>query len=166
MSYWLLAAALCWQAAGARESGPPRFEHYPTTDIFHGKPAKLQLITPQEREFRTRLQEGLSAGANFAGHYIVIQWGCGAGCVMMAIVDALTGQIYKAPLPGTKEADFIVPLEGTMPPDKQGFEFRLNSNLMMIRGGCRAEGKYCGDYYFNWTGDKFVLIKQLLKPHN
>jgi hypothetical protein len=165
MCSWLLAAALCWQAA-VRESALLRFEDYPVGEIFHGKPAKLQLITPQEREFRTRLQEGLAQGANFAGHYTVIQWGCGAGCVMMAIVDALTGRIYKAPLPGTKEADFIVPLDRALPPDKEGFEFRLNSGLMMIRGGCRAEGKYCGDYYFNWTGDKFVLIKQLLKPHN
>ena len=32
-----------------------------------------------------------SKGPNFAGHYFVVNWGCGSGCLMLVIVDAMTG---------------------------------------------------------------------------
>jgi hypothetical protein len=37
---------------------------------------------------------------NFAGRYVVISWGCGSQCVLMAIVDAKTGIVYDPPLSG------------------------------------------------------------------
>jgi hypothetical protein len=70
----------------------PRFEEYPVTDIFHGIPAAPKLTTPMERLYRTRIREGVTkgigvmkegieqAGPNFAGHYIVVTWGCGSPC--------------------------------------------------------------------------------------
>jgi len=66
---------------------------------------------------------------NFAGHYVVIVWGCGAQCVMMAIVDVKTGIVYDPPLSGA------------------------------IRDACRNFRKECGTYYFNWRDNQFRLIK-------
>jgi hypothetical protein len=37
-------------------------------------------------------------GPNFGGHYFVVNWGCGTGCLMMVVVDAITGHVYPPPL--------------------------------------------------------------------
>jgi hypothetical protein len=74
----------------------PRFEDYPVTAIFKGTPAPPKL-RPGDRLFRTRIREGAAKGPNFAGHYTIAEWGCGMGCVSIAIVDASDGRIYDAP---------------------------------------------------------------------
>jgi hypothetical protein len=76
--------------------GIPRFEDYPVTAIFKGVPAPPKL-RPVDRLFRTRIREGVAKGPNFAGHYTIADWGCGTGCVSIAIVDASDGRIYDAP---------------------------------------------------------------------
>jgi hypothetical protein len=89
--------------ATAQKSAPtssellPKFENYPVTDIFKGPPAPPKLRRPGDRLFRTRIREGAAKGPNFAGHFTVAEWGCGAGCVSIAIVDAKDGRIYDAP---------------------------------------------------------------------
>ena len=60
----------------------PRFEDYPVTDVFRGTPAQPVLADAEQREFRTRIREGVNKGygvwegtagkdrpgPNFAGH--------------------------------------------------------------------------------------------------
>src|ERR1700722_6281073 len=99
-----LSAATQSQEPKQTVSPLPRFEDYLVTDIFHGTPAAPHLTTPTGRMYRTVIREGVAkgigvirdgkeqAGPNFAGHYIVITWGCGSPCGMMAIEDALTGK--------------------------------------------------------------------------
>ena len=98
----------------AQKTETPRFEDYMVTEMFTGTPAPPILATPEQRMYRTRIRNGVSTGAdvwigsyknpikgkgpNFAGHYFVIRWGCGSQCVMMAVVDAATGIVYKPPL--------------------------------------------------------------------
>jgi hypothetical protein len=43
--------------------------------------------------YRTRLHEGAAAGPNFAGHYAVVEIGCGAGCNDPYLVDLSTGEV-------------------------------------------------------------------------
>ena len=89
--------------ATAQNSAPtsnerlPRFEDYPTTEIFKGPPAPPKLRRPADRLFRTRIREGAARGPNFAGHFTVADWGCGMGCVSIAVVDAKDGTVYAAP---------------------------------------------------------------------
>lgn len=55
---------------------------------------------PAAGEYRTRIREGcLREGVNFAGHYTVVEWGCGAGCQMMAVVDRVDGSILYSKIP-------------------------------------------------------------------
>jgi len=54
---------------------------------------------PEAKQFKTRILEGYKTGeVNFAGHYIAIYFGCGAGCIMGFMVDVNDGEIYDLPL--------------------------------------------------------------------
>lgn len=93
----------------------PRFDEYSVTGMFKGKPVAPILSTADERRFRTVIRRGVSEGCmvehgataemmkgpgpNFAGHSIIIKWGCGSDCGEMAIVDPQTGRVYAASEP-------------------------------------------------------------------
>jgi hypothetical protein len=49
---------------------------------------------------RTRIRQGMKAGANFAGHLALIEIGCGTGCRFVPVVDVRTGRVYDFPLGG------------------------------------------------------------------
>src|SRR4051794_32440108 len=91
LALWLLSAA------AAQAPALPRFEQFPAADIFSGKPAAPVLKTAGQREFSTRIREGAAHGVNFAGHYTIADWGCGAGCVSIAVIDARDGTVYDGP---------------------------------------------------------------------
>jgi hypothetical protein len=118
----------------------PKFEDFPVKEIFKGTPAKPIFRTPAQRMFRTMIRQGAAAGPNFAGRYSVAQWGCGSGCVSMALVDAKTGVVFDVPFealafwPGYEYQD----VSEDPTPDKLGARFRLNSRLFVIRG-CKDE---------------------------
>ena len=151
----------------------PRFEDYPVTEMFTGTQAVPILVGPEQRMFRTRIRnavlkgEGVVAdseskrpltkpGTNFAGRYVVVIWGCGSQCVMMAIVDAASGKVYDPPL-----AD-----KGTLYPHLDNLSnmeigYRRGSSLMILRNACRdfKDRRSCGTYYFNWNDNRFDLVK-------
>ena len=76
------------------QTAAPAFDQFPITETFNGKPAAPVLKEAEDRAFRTRIREGAAGGPNFAGHYTIVEWGCGAGCVSIATVDAKTGTVY------------------------------------------------------------------------
>jgi hypothetical protein len=88
---WANAIAL---TSWARARGAPQFDDYLARDTFPSPPAGVDLRSaPGARRYRTRLTEGAKEGPNFAGHYTVVEWGCGSPCWQFAIIDARTGQI-------------------------------------------------------------------------
>ena len=126
----------------------PKFEDYPVNDVFERTPHQPTLTTPQQRLFRTRIREGVEKGwgvwingewgkeqnrpgPNFAGHYIVIVWGCGAGCIEMAMSDAETGTVYGPPI---SEGGFALPML-VFPGSAGGaaeLQYRKDSRLMIV----------------------------------
>src|SRR5947209_980567 len=84
----LLAIAVSLTAQNSRQAqtnpatslAVPQFEQHTVTEIYRSKPAMPVLRTPEDREYRTRIREGATAGPNFAGHYTVIIIGCGTEC--------------------------------------------------------------------------------------
>jgi hypothetical protein len=50
--------------------------------------------------FRTRIGEGMKTGPDFAGHYAIIQIGCGTECTFAYVADVATGQVYGFPYGG------------------------------------------------------------------
>jgi len=127
----------------------PTFKDYPVTEVFNGTPHPPILVTQEQHRYRTRIREGVGKGwgvwingewgkeqnrpgPNFAGHYVVIVWGCGAPCLMMAVCDAETGEVYNPPLSAT--GGLTLPL--LVFPNSAGrgadFEYRRNSQLMIV----------------------------------
>src|SRR5262245_40247171 len=95
----VLLFLLC-ATARSQSPAPPRFEDYPATQSFTGRPAMPKLKAEVERSvgdvdrsagevIRDGVQKGWGVrrdgkeqiGPNFAGNMIVIQWPCGAPCL-------------------------------------------------------------------------------------
>jgi hypothetical protein len=131
----------------------PRFEDYSVTEIFKGPPAPPKLRRSGDRLFRTRIREGAAKGPNFAGKFTIAEWGCGSGCVSIAIVDAKDGRIFDAPFSALA---WGVPM---MTESVEPLAFKLDSRLLIARG-CPEE-ENCGFYYYEWMGTKFKLIRKV-----
>ena len=145
-------AAAAWPQGGSGRA--PRFEDYPAARDFTGKPAPPKLLRPDERRFRTVIREGAAKGPNFAGHYTIVTWGCGGGCVSMAIVDARDGTVFHAPFSALSVA--------TMDADVEPLTYKLDSRLMVVKG-CPEE-KDCAAYFYEWAAPRFKLIRKVDAP--
>lgn len=141
-----------------RNGAQLRFEDFPAGPRFKGKPAPVKIVTREARQFRTMLREGAAEGPNFAGHYTVVTWGCGGGCVKFGIVDAITGSVYMPSFyvavvaPADVDADHI--------PDP--VQFKIDSNLLIATGARNEKGN--GTYYYKWEKNQLTLIKAIEAP--
>jgi hypothetical protein len=157
----------------------PRFEDYPVRATFTGKHAAPVLATTEQRRYRGRIRNGVATGAgvwagagenpirvkgpNLAGRYFAIRWGCGSQCLMMAIVDAETGKVYEPPL--AEKGSLWVPRDNL---SEMEIDLRPDSSLMILRDACRdfRDRKTCGTYYFNWSENRFTLVKFVMTKTN
>lgn len=132
-----------------------KFEDYATAeaDAFQGQPAKPRIVEKSHRTFRTVILDAAQKGPNFAGRYAVAQWGCGSGCLSMALVDETTGKVFSAPF-----ETLTMPLvNGEDAHEFQGLVFQLKSRLF-IADGCQ-EDKTCATYYYEWKNNKFETLR-------
>ncbi len=138
----------------------PRFADYAVHEIYKGKPAP-PAITKDWRLFRTMIREGAKAEVEFAGHYTVPKWGCGAGCNAFVVVDSESGHVYDGP--GTLSDlpwDYLDKELGKYP---DRMEYHPNSRLFKING-CINE-RDCGFYDFLMIdGAGLRLIRRELLP--
>ena len=152
----VLVAALCAQIAAPQSPQPlPKFEDFPASEVFKGPPAIPILRTKLQRTYRTMIRDAAKDGPNFAGRYTIASAGCGSGCVVNALVDEKTGQVFDFPFdhlalaPVTQSAD-------SAEPDLESY--KLNSRLLIVRG-CPQE-KNCATYFYEWTGTQFKLLRK------
>jgi hypothetical protein len=157
----------------------PRFEDYSVTEVFTGKPATPKLVTPQDQSYADQIRDGVEngygvfrdskeqKGPNFAGNLIVIQWGCGAPCLRMAVVDARTGEVHYPPISfeGVGKPSFDLPL---LAPDQSvgqnpEIQFRPNSSLMVIRATPNSNQPSHPSYtfYFQWKQNGWTLVRKV-----
>jgi hypothetical protein len=167
-----LAASNAW---GQGFQGLPRFEDYPVTKIFTSTPAVPILDTPEKRMFRTRIRDGVAKGVgvtrdgveqlgpNFAGHYIIVEWQCGSPCGMMAMVDAVNGEVFGLPLSKGLRLPDIGPgdPEGCMQWGYAIVKFRRDRRLMTVEAN--PDWKEHGNYkqYFVWEGDHWRPLQRV-----
>lgn len=177
----LLILAMAARIARPQQSARPlpKFEDYAVNEVFNGVPRPPVLATSEQRLFRTRIREGVEKGwgvwingewtreqnrpgPNFAGHYIVIVWGCGAGCIRMVMADAKSGSVYNPPL---SAGGLALPM--LMFPDSAGkapeLEYRLNSRLMIVKATPHWDKPDAVSYafYFLWQGDRWSLLRRV-----
>jgi hypothetical protein len=69
--------------------------------VYKGKLAAPNFSTDKNaKHFITAIKEGCQGESiNFAGHYTIVEWGCGALCQEIAIVDRITGKIFYSEIP-------------------------------------------------------------------
>jgi hypothetical protein len=133
---------------------PPKFESFAVKDRFTGTPAKPVIRTRRQLLFRTPIGDSARNGPNFAGHYTVETWSCGAECSMLAIADAAGGNVYDPPFARI-----------TFPPSYRyeglpgGIIFHLDSRLLIVRG-CFGPGD-CASAYYEWVGEDLKLIRKV-----
>lgn len=152
----------------------PRFEDYPAKKIYSGIPAAPKINTPIQRRYRTRIGEGVEKGwgvlrdgreqnhpgPNFAGTMIVVQWGCGSPCLMMAMIDAVTGKVYEPPLGVTHSLTLPLLNVGWSVPGNPEITFRQDSRLMVIKAtpDYVQENHHSYAHYYVWQGTRWSLL--------
>ncbi len=130
-----------------------KFEDYPATPVFQGKPAAPVLASESDRMFRTQIRTAAKKGPNFAGHYTIAEWGCGSACVSLAVIDAVSGRVFDAPFRNLT----LLP-DGGNGREFQGPVYKANSRLF-VADGCPNE-ENCGTYYYEWTNNRFKPMRQ------
>ncbi len=76
------------------------FEKYGTQKQKVLQKAKINFKSnPPAIAFKTAITDKYTLGkVDFAGYYITVFWGCGAGCVSGAMVDTRDGKVYDLPV--------------------------------------------------------------------
>jgi len=143
----VLFAFLLFAMGGAlaQLSKPPSypFDSYPAGKIYKGHPAPAKLVTAEQREFRTVLRNGAKKGPNFAGHFTVVEWGCGSNCIAVAVVDAVTGVVYDQDMPQMNQSGIC------------GAQYKLTSTLFVVETSDKPNGD-CRPELYRWVGSHFV----------
>jgi hypothetical protein len=144
---------------GATADATPRFADFPATEPANATPAPL-VLEKKDQLFRTRLRAAAKQRPNFAGHFVLTGWGCGAECVMGAAIDVNTGRVIALPgtvsgwfLDGRTERDW-----GYRAPDAfEPITFRLDSRLLVLRGQLDEQGPVAR-HAFELRGDRLVRV--------
>jgi hypothetical protein len=124
----------------------PTFEDCPATIQARHATPRLTFTDARSRQYKTVIQDAAKGPVNFAGRYILATWGCGAGCVMAAAIDAKSGRVTALPF---TVSDW--PLDVSEP-----LSFHANSCLLVVRGS-RNESSEHGTYYYMFDGTAFRL---------
>lgn len=148
--------AACFMTVAAFGADPardlPRFKDFPAKEIYSGKNAPVNLSSPEARKFKTRITEAAQQKPNFAGHYILARWGCGAGCLQAAIVDAKDGRVFMMPFTVTTVGEEVI----------DPVQFDLQSDLLIVNGS-RNDQPENGSFYYRWDGNQLTLIRSVKK---
>ena len=132
-------------------SDTPAFEDYQVAVATSQKASNLKLSTKESRRYASQLRYAAKQSMNFAGHYILASWGCGAGCVMGGVIDVKSGHVVMLPF---TVSDW--PLDVTEP-----LSFKKDSRLLVVQGSRNEQNP--GTYYYRFDGNKFSLLKSIDK---
>ena len=128
----------------------PAFKDFPAP-LYQGKIATVKIASAKDRQYRSRLRQSSGQKPNFAGHYTLTSWGCGASCVMAVAIDAETGRTVWLPFTVCCwDVDVDDPIS-----------FKADSRLVEIRGSHDESGG--GTYFYALDKTGFTLVKAIEK---
>jgi hypothetical protein len=104
--------------------------------------------------YRTVIRNGAREGPNFADHYTIIEFGCGAATACLAISDATTGKVYFPNEVSSIEALFV----DTGSLDIKSLNYRRNSRLLVGIGSPNGRIRRAGVGYYVWRSGRLTLI--------
>jgi hypothetical protein len=137
----LAALLLAVAPAASQQPGPaprPNFAAHKPEPALQG-PAKMPDFRGRDAafaDFRTRLNDAARGKANFSGHYVITQIGCGSGCNTAYVIDKATGAVSLFPRGGEEHPEL-------------GLQYNVRSSLVVASWRSRTDDK-C------WT-EQFVL---------
>lgn len=155
---WILRAFLVLAMLGALDmpvsaqntGAPGGVAPPPEMSRFPASPYRGRITSPnfvrRDKEYamyRTRLLKALKAGPNFAGHLVLEQIGCGAGCRFAFVIDARNGKVSEFPLGGENNLQLTL-------------KFEVGSRLIVATW----EDERCRRASYEWTGDAFRLVEE------
>ena len=153
----LLAITVLCASTALAQSKTPTFARY---RVRVSKPGNISVDLKSHKRantFRTNLRNAAKAGVNFAGNFVLANWGCGTNCSETAIIDARTGKVF-----------FPAELEGAgfgfceLPDDAEPIVYKPDSRLLILNGfkggDLNSENSRCGVYYLEWTGTNFRQV--------
>jgi hypothetical protein len=125
----------------ARDQEHLIFEQNRVAGVYRG-PIRYPDFRGRDRQhamFRTRIQEGIRKGPNFAGRLAIIQIGCGTGCLFAPVADVVTGRVFSFPI-GGEDYSYL------------DLQYRLDSRAVIARW--QAQDR-CFSEAFVWTEISF-----------
>jgi hypothetical protein len=148
----LLSAAVA-TAQLATAVKPPQFDEYPAGRAYTGK-HHAPILTAENRMYRTRLRDGARQKVNFAGHYVLTLWGCGAYCRDGAAIDVRTGKVFLIPFTLCCWGEGI----------DEPMDLKISSRLISFIGE-RDEKEPIGTWYYRIDDTKgWVVVREVPRP--
>lgn len=139
------AVAAPAQSTSTAGNPSPKYADFPAAR-YMGITAPLQLLTPDDRAFRTRLRAAALQQINFAGEYVLTTWGCGTSCVTGAAINLRTGVVAHMPFT-------VCCWKG----DGDNLTFKTDSRLLVAAGNIN-EGDVYGAHFFEFKDGTFNEI--------
>ena len=90
---------IAFLAAFLAANPPSEFDKFPPEPGLSGQPKAPQLVSPMARRYRTMIRDAAAEGPNFNGRYTITQWGCGTNCILWAVINHATGEVWASPKP-------------------------------------------------------------------
>lgn len=119
----------------------------PMDRVFQGQ-VRLPDFAGRDRKyanFHTRIRAGMSTGPDFAGHYAVVQIGCGTECTFAFVGDVATGQVYDFPYGGEQYRQMQI------------IRSAKSNDLKVV---WIANGR-CNRDWLTWNGASFTSVARL-----
>jgi hypothetical protein len=125
----------------------PKFDDFPSK-TYSGPQAKVRLVEKKSLQYASVLRAAARKHPDFAGHYVLATWGCGASCVMGAAIDAKTGSVTWLPFT-------ICCWDLTI---TEPVSFREDSRLLIVRGNRNEAGAGNDVNFYVFDGREFTLL--------
>ncbi len=99
------------------------------------------------------MREASKGDINFAGRYILAQWGCGTDCLMGGLIDAKTGKTSMLPF-----TVCCILEEGEE--DREKMEFRRDSRLIIFNGLLNENEEGGRSHYYELKDGELKELKK------
>lgn len=137
-----------WDATHLFSQFPPeaRLRGAPVAPDFGGRDADY-------RSMRTRIREAVAAGVSYAGHYAMVEAGCGTSCRFAMVVDLRTGEVGGFPYGGEENYQMTL-------------LYRPDSRLLKVRWRDPARREVCIEQDMLIEGMDWQVLDERAVPSN
>lgn len=128
-----------------------KFSNFKVDKVYKGQLASPNFTTdPSAKRYISMIKQGCKEeGVNFAGHYTIVEWGCGTFCAEMAIVDRVDGKIIYSQIP-FDTAD-----------GHSGSDYKIDSRMLIINSGTLSEFDGYEPGYRRFDFDRIPVVYEI-----